>query len=190
MVKKLAAPFPSIKIFWGEGGVCTQAILNKINGKIRSRPPPQKNPMVPFTLVTTLETRVRLGLVTFEKTSGNVSGENLPIAGIYTLFTPQNFDKVLSSIYFGTTVKLRINWKQWLCKILEVKQSVIWIMWQCWIGHCEVARANCVKICSPDPPLPLSANIPSVDPSVRFDTKGTSLAPDVTRASSASPYLS
>ena len=44
----------------------------------------------------------------------------------YTLFTPQNFAKVLSSIYFRTTVKLRI--KQWLCKILEGKQSVIWIM--------------------------------------------------------------
>ena len=70
-------------------------------------PPPKKiNPMVPFIPVTTLETRVRQGRVTFAKTSGTVTGENLPIAGIYT---PQNFAKVLSSIYFGTTVKLRIN---------------------------------------------------------------------------------
>ena len=66
----------------------------------------------PFIPVTTLETRVRLGRVTFAKPSGTVTGENLPIAGIYTLFTPQNFAKVLSSIYFGRTVKLRINWKQ------------------------------------------------------------------------------
>ena len=88
-------------------------ILNKINGKIKSRPPPplpkKINPMVPFIPVTTLETRVRLGRVTLAKTSGTVTGENLPIAGIYTLFTAQNFAKVLSSIYFGTTVKLRIN---------------------------------------------------------------------------------
>ena len=82
--------------------------------KIRSRPtpPPKKKNksngsfQVP---VTTLETRVRLGRVTFAKTFGTVSGENLSIAGIYTLFTPKNFAKVLSSIYFGTTVKLRIN---------------------------------------------------------------------------------
>ena len=52
-------------------------------------PPKKINPMVPFIPVTTLETRVRLGRVTFAKTSGTVSGENLPIAGIYTLFTPQ-----------------------------------------------------------------------------------------------------
>ena len=75
-----------------------------------SPPPPQKNKSNgSFYPVTTLETRVRLGRVTFAKTSGTVTGENLPIAGIYTLFTPQNFAKVLSSIYFGTTVKLRIN---------------------------------------------------------------------------------
>ena len=46
--------------------------------------------MVPFIPVTTLEARVRQGRVTFAKTSGTVTGENLPIAGIYT---PQKFCK-------------------------------------------------------------------------------------------------
>ena len=36
--------------------------------------------------------------------------------------------------FLWTTVIPRRNWKQWLCKTLEGKQSVLWAMSKWWVG--------------------------------------------------------